>query len=657
MRTFLTTLALAVLGIATVFSQGSAFTYQGRLNDGSTPANGGYDLRFDLFTNAIGGNPVASPATNSLAITNGLFTVRLDFGSGIFNGNSYWLEIGVRTNGGETFTLLNSRQELTPIPYAMFASFASAADASTTLNGNAASFYASTNPASGDANGLLTANQFLLITNIMTPQMFGVVGDGVTDDTAKFQTLLNHGGEIFVPPGNYLVSNLFVTNNTHIRGSLNARLLFSGSATNWMMDTWHMTNIQIEGLMLDGGGRSVPNGLGTRNGVRMDLGTNGDSWIKDCKIIGFDGIGLQGTEPGGVLSGQLYDVGYVAHVGAKFCGIGFYQPEIGSDSAEYSQWTDCEAVSCWEGFQKTAGNVLNLGHRISLCTTGIRLIGPGSNGNHGNWSSCTVNHNTTFIYASDVLTGDNFVGCIIIAGGAIIFKDCNGMSVNGCQLSGPAYITVTNSPHGAQNGFIGNKLQGDWPLNKSVQINDGGAFFFGNWCWNNVGSGGVTNASDGSFGNPPFIIRPTTYTLSEAFPEGASVYDGASEQAPSPYLDRDTLSNLGSHPAGGGAIVRGVITSPSIVSVMTATLLSTNQAAIVISNWSGVIEYGGQNSGRIDLNNPLYPAVTLNQGYNTVTWTNSYTNSSPVRFVGFEYGKANSDSTIWITSFNEQPLQ
>jgi hypothetical protein len=254
-----------------------------------------------------------------------------------------------------------------------------------------------------------------------------------------------------------------------------------------------------------------------------------------------------------------------------------------------------------------------------------------------------------------VITGDNFVGCIIIAQGIIVFNHCNGMSMTGCQLSGPAYIIVTNSPSGAQNGFIGNKLQGDWPLNKSVQINDGGAFFFGNWCWNNAGSGGVTNASDGSFGNPPFIIRPTTYTLSQAFPQGASVYDGA--LAPSPYLDRDTLSNLGSYPSGGGVIVRGAITIPSTDSIMTATLLNTNRSAIVVSNWSGVIEYGGQNSGRINLSNLLFPAVTLNPGYNTVTWTNFYTNSTPIRFVGFEYGKASSDSTIWITSFSEQPLQ
>ena len=41
--------------LSTVFAQGTAFTYQGRLNDGGAPANGTYDLTFALFDEATGG--------------------------------------------------------------------------------------------------------------------------------------------------------------------------------------------------------------------------------------------------------------------------------------------------------------------------------------------------------------------------------------------------------------------------------------------------------------------------------------------------------------------------------------------------------------------------------------------------------------------------
>src|SRR5580765_7876232 len=124
-------LALATLVIAINFplsntlAQGTAFTYQGRLNNGANPASGSFDLTFALFPTNAGGAPVTTPLTNSAtAVSNGLFTVTLDFG-GLFTGANYWLEIAVRTNGGGAFTNLSPRQPVTPTPYAIFANTAS----------------------------------------------------------------------------------------------------------------------------------------------------------------------------------------------------------------------------------------------------------------------------------------------------------------------------------------------------------------------------------------------------------------------------------------------------------------------------------------------------------------------------------------------------
>ncbi|HEV2434362.1 MAG TPA: hypothetical protein VG077_00020 [Verrucomicrobiae bacterium] len=44
---------------STVFAQGTAFTYQGRLNTASGPANGSYDLTFALYGGSSGGSAVA----------------------------------------------------------------------------------------------------------------------------------------------------------------------------------------------------------------------------------------------------------------------------------------------------------------------------------------------------------------------------------------------------------------------------------------------------------------------------------------------------------------------------------------------------------------------------------------------------------------------
>lgn len=96
-------------------------TYQGRLTSNGVAASGIYDLRFTLHDAMIGGNPVASPLTNSaVTVSNGLFTVGLDFGPGVFDGQARWLEIAVRTDTDD-FSVLNPRQAVTAIPYALTA--------------------------------------------------------------------------------------------------------------------------------------------------------------------------------------------------------------------------------------------------------------------------------------------------------------------------------------------------------------------------------------------------------------------------------------------------------------------------------------------------------------------------------------------------------
>lgn len=109
---------------------GTAFTYQGRLSDGGDPATGIYDLRFTIYDLATDGTAAGGPITNApTAISNGLFTVTLGFGSGVFDGSARWLEIAVRTNGSSfTHTILTPRQPLTPAPYALFAPTAATAN-------------------------------------------------------------------------------------------------------------------------------------------------------------------------------------------------------------------------------------------------------------------------------------------------------------------------------------------------------------------------------------------------------------------------------------------------------------------------------------------------------------------------------------------------
>ncbi|HYG24859.1 MAG TPA: tail fiber domain-containing protein [Verrucomicrobiae bacterium] len=117
-----------VVSAAQLFAQGTAFTYQGQLNDGTSPASGIYDLRFTIHDLASGGGALGGAVTNSAtSVNNGLFTVTLNFGAAPFNGADRWLEIGVRTNGGGAFTTLSPRQAITATPYSIQSANASTA--------------------------------------------------------------------------------------------------------------------------------------------------------------------------------------------------------------------------------------------------------------------------------------------------------------------------------------------------------------------------------------------------------------------------------------------------------------------------------------------------------------------------------------------------
>jgi hypothetical protein len=68
---------------------GTVFTYQCRLRDSGAPANGVYDFRFILYDAASGGNQVGSEVYNDdISVSDGLFTVNLDFGGSVFTGEA-----------------------------------------------------------------------------------------------------------------------------------------------------------------------------------------------------------------------------------------------------------------------------------------------------------------------------------------------------------------------------------------------------------------------------------------------------------------------------------------------------------------------------------------------------------------------------------------
>ena len=103
---------------------GSGFTYQGRLIDGGVLPTGVYDLRFVLYDSEVGGAQV--PGTpivtkDDVQVSTGLFSTTLDFGDTVFDGEARWIELAIKPGSSGTFTVLNPRQPVMPVPQAMYA--------------------------------------------------------------------------------------------------------------------------------------------------------------------------------------------------------------------------------------------------------------------------------------------------------------------------------------------------------------------------------------------------------------------------------------------------------------------------------------------------------------------------------------------------------
>jgi len=196
---------------------GTAFTYQGQLKQGGVPVTDTCDFQFTLWNAEAGGRQAGSSGCGGastivrpdVSVTNGLFTVPLNFGCpedtsggepGAFNGDARWLEVSVDCDGSGP-TKLSPRQPIAPTPYAL--------------------------------HTWGTAPVF----NV---QDFGAVGDGANDDAPAFNEALAaiglRGGTVVVPPtlASYRLESTveFGRNGTRLVGLANPGLS-SGPTLSW----------------------------------------------------------------------------------------------------------------------------------------------------------------------------------------------------------------------------------------------------------------------------------------------------------------------------------------------------------------------------------------------------------------------------------------
>lgn len=230
-KIFLLLPLILLLSASAAVAQGTAFTFQGKLGNAGSPVNGAFDMQFKLFDAADPNSSSQIGTTITLnnplvQVTNGIFTVQLDFGAAALPGSDRFLEIGVRGNSAEPYSLLTPRSKITSSPYAIRSLNATGADGmspacvgciqNSQINSVDANKLTGTLPSSLFSGSSLPAGSGNYIqTNPPSPQSAnfnisgnGTIGGTVNGNAVNAMTQYNLGNSrILSAPGG---SNLFV---------------------------------------------------------------------------------------------------------------------------------------------------------------------------------------------------------------------------------------------------------------------------------------------------------------------------------------------------------------------------------------------------------------------------------------------------------------
>jgi len=255
---------------AAINAQTTVFTYQGRLTDTSMPASGTYDLQFALY-DGVGTQIGTTQTLDDVTVTNGAFSVQLNFGVAAFPGANRVLEIAVR-HGAETgaFTILAPRQPVTSAPYAIRA--LNAASAATATNATNATTATTANNAQNlggvAASQFVQTNSTTFVRNQTTQQTaaaFNISGTGaanIFNAQTQYNILGNHvlsvgaagSGNLFAGAGagsfNTSFSNSFVgaqAGSSNTTGSLNTMIGYTADVGS--NDLTHATAIGARSLV------------------------------------------------------------------------------------------------------------------------------------------------------------------------------------------------------------------------------------------------------------------------------------------------------------------------------------------------------------------------------------------------------------------------
>ncbi len=275
---------------------GTAITYQGRLVDSNSPANGLYDFEFKLYCVPNGGIQEGNTIDiNDLDVIDGYFTAELDFGSSVFNGDTRWLGIGVRPgDSNDAFITLSPRQEVKPTPYTLYAENA-ATDNDWMISGN--DMYSI--PSGKIGIGTTNPARRLVVNEGGLDVYAGSSGEEITFSTERF-LMTNSNEDIIIEAGKAPSDYVAFSNaGSEVMAVKNGGVAVGGAYT--------FSTPPSDGLIVKGSvgfGTNSPkaklevNGENQEAGLRVAWGSNYPDLYGDFKHTGSGGLKINANANG-----------------------------------------------------------------------------------------------------------------------------------------------------------------------------------------------------------------------------------------------------------------------------------------------------------------------------------------------------------------------
>ncbi len=260
---------------------------------------------------------------------------------------------------------------------------------------------------------------------------YGLVGDGVTDNSAALNTLLNttapSGSTIYFPAGTYNfgsntsvtdkhfnVTGMFATLHATFNGSI--LTMASSSSTGSLGAKWNFSNLLFTGT-------SAGNSQTALNFNSFA----GHSTILNCSFSAFGASGVGAAV-------RIAATHFTDCLGATIEGCLFFSNYLGiwiDTRGEYVNITGCDMYSNTNAaIFMSAGNVIINDNNINYNNIGIYAV-TGTNNSHSILSNNNINHNTSYSLRLE----DQAFGWTIsnnhIYQGNVRFKNCNSVNVSG----------------------------------------------------------------------------------------------------------------------------------------------------------------------------------------------------------------------------------